>query len=45
MGFSHSRYPRDIRLEAALFIGAMCRTSLLTLQMFISCRVSEHTHD
>ncbi|GAA6017250.1 hypothetical protein JCM10207_003660 [Rhodosporidiobolus poonsookiae] len=38
MGFSSKRYSREIRLEAALFIGAMCRTSLLTLQMFVSCQ-------
>ncbi|GAA6058273.1 hypothetical protein JCM3770_004335 [Rhodotorula araucariae] len=38
MGFSARRYAREIRLEAALFIGAMCRTSLLTLQMFVSCQ-------
>ncbi|GJN89439.1 hypothetical protein Rhopal_002425-T1 [Rhodotorula paludigena] len=30
MAFSSKRYSREIRLEAALFIGAMCRTSLLT---------------
>ncbi|BGP24123.1 Protein kinase of the Mitotic Exit Network [Rhodotorula toruloides] len=38
MDFSSKRYSREIRLEAALFIGAMCRTSLLTLQMFVSCQ-------
>ncbi|GAA5977680.1 hypothetical protein JCM11641_001376 [Rhodosporidiobolus odoratus] len=38
MAFSSKRYSRGIRLEAALFIGAMCRTSLLTLQMFVSCQ-------
>ncbi|KWU43305.1 kinase-like protein [Rhodotorula sp. JG-1b] len=36
--FSSRRYSREIRLEAALFIGAMCRTSLLTLQMFVSAQ-------
>ncbi|GAA6025978.1 hypothetical protein JCM8202_002188 [Rhodotorula sphaerocarpa] len=36
--FASRRYSREIRLEAALFIGAMCRTSLLTLQMFVSCQ-------
>ncbi|GAA5991926.1 hypothetical protein JCM10908_002274 [Rhodotorula pacifica] len=36
--FSSRRYAREIRLEAALFIGAMCRTSLLTLQMFVSAQ-------
>ncbi|GAA5871422.1 hypothetical protein JCM8547_002661 [Rhodosporidiobolus lusitaniae] len=38
MAFSSKRYSREIRLEAALFIGSMCRTSLLTLQMFVSCQ-------
>ncbi|CEQ42898.1 SPOSA6832_04772, partial [Sporobolomyces salmonicolor] len=47
MSFASKRYSREIRLEAALFIGSMCRTSLLTaeeteerrqLQMFVSCR-------
>ncbi|GAA6044474.1 hypothetical protein JCM8097_000899, partial [Rhodosporidiobolus ruineniae] len=38
MSFSSKRYTREIRLEAALFIGSMCRTSLLTLQMFVSCQ-------
>ncbi|KAH9470133.1 hypothetical protein Pst134EA_007399 [Puccinia striiformis f. sp. tritici] len=38
MGFASNKYAREIRLEAALFIGSMCQTSLLTLQMFISCR-------
>ncbi|CAH7667955.1 hypothetical protein PPACK8108_LOCUS2400 [Phakopsora pachyrhizi] len=38
MAFASNKYAREIRLEAALFIGSMCQTSLLTLQMFISCR-------
>ncbi|GAA5845101.1 hypothetical protein JCM9279_005433 [Rhodotorula babjevae] len=38
VGFASRRFSREIRLEAALFIGAMCRTSLLTLQMFVSCQ-------
>lgn len=29
--FSSNRHSRDIRLEAALFIGSVCRTSLLTV--------------
>ncbi|SCV70676.1 BQ2448_3438 [Microbotryum intermedium] len=37
MVFASNRYSREIRLEAALFVGSVCRTSLLTLQMFISC--------
>lgn len=32
MAFSSKRYSREIRLEAALFIGSMCRTSLLTVR-------------
>ncbi|POY73774.1 putative Non-specific serine/threonine protein kinase [Rhodotorula taiwanensis] len=36
--FASRRFAREIRLEAALFIGAMCRTSLLTLQMFVACQ-------
>lgn len=32
VGFASRRFPREIRLEAALFIGAMCRTSLLTVR-------------
>ncbi|GAA5885013.1 hypothetical protein JCM16303_006517 [Sporobolomyces ruberrimus] len=38
MTFASKRYSREIRLETALFIGKLCRTSLLTLQMFVSCR-------
>nr|CRX79037.1 hypothetical protein ls5930a1_00083 [Leucosporidium scottii] len=45
MSFASNKFSREIRLEAALFIGSMCRTSLLTLnsrneqlQMFVSCR-------
>ncbi|KAL8290145.1 hypothetical protein RQP46_003084 [Phenoliferia psychrophenolica] len=38
MAFASNKYSREIRLEAALFICAMCRTSLLTIQMFVSCR-------
>ncbi|KAM0746355.1 kinase-like protein [Meredithblackwellia eburnea MCA 4105] len=38
MSFASNKYSREIRLEAALFICAMCRTSLLTIQMFVSCR-------
>ncbi|ORY78918.1 hypothetical protein BCR35DRAFT_325387 [Leucosporidium creatinivorum] len=36
MSFASNKFSREIRLEAALFIGSMCRTSLLT--MFVSCR-------
>ncbi|GAA5843686.1 hypothetical protein JCM5353_001293 [Sporobolomyces roseus] len=38
LSFASKRYSREIRLEAALFIGSMCRASLLTLQTLISCR-------
>lgn len=38
MGLASKRYPWPVRLEAAYFIKQMCHTSLLTLQMFISCR-------
>ncbi|GAA5944103.1 serine/threonine-protein kinase [Sporobolomyces koalae] len=38
VSFASKRHCREIRLEAALFIGSMCRTSLLTLQMFVACR-------
>ncbi|GAA5962208.1 hypothetical protein JCM3765_003898 [Sporobolomyces pararoseus] len=38
LSFASKRYSREIRLETALFIGKLCRTSLLTLQMFVSCR-------
>ena len=31
MTFASNKYSREIRLEAALFICAMCRTSLLTV--------------
>lgn len=36
--FVSSQYSREIRLEAALFIGSMCRSSVLSLQIFVSCR-------
>ncbi|KAM0789064.1 hypothetical protein ACM66B_003127 [Microbotryomycetes sp. NB124-2] len=38
MAFASGKHTREIRLEAALFIGSMCRTSALTLQIFVSCR-------
>lgn len=31
MSFASPKYSREIRLEAALFICSMCRTSLLTV--------------
>ncbi|KAI9664448.1 MAG: hypothetical protein M1821_005894 [Bathelium mastoideum] len=35
--FAHKKYSSDIRLEAAAFVRQMYQTSVLTLQMFISC--------
>ncbi|KAF5360481.1 hypothetical protein D9756_004630 [Leucocoprinus leucothites] len=38
MEFTSKKYPSDCRLEASNFIRLLCHTSVLTLQMFISCR-------
>ncbi|KAJ4496933.1 hypothetical protein C8R41DRAFT_824034 [Lentinula lateritia] len=38
MGLTSKRFPSECRLEASNFIQLMCHTSVLTLQMFISCR-------
>ncbi|KAF7318499.1 Protein kinase domain-containing protein [Mycena chlorophos] len=38
MGFSSKKYPSECRLEASNFIRLLCRASVMTLQMFISCR-------
>ncbi|KAG7088758.1 hypothetical protein E1B28_012724 [Marasmius oreades] len=38
MGFTSKKYPSECRLEASNFIRLLCNTSVLTLQMFISCR-------
>lgn len=38
MGFASKKYPSECRLEASNFIRLLCNTSVLTLQMFISCR-------
>ena len=35
--FAHKKYSSEIRLEAAEFVRQMYQTSVLTLQMFISC--------
>lgn len=35
--FAQKKYPREIRLEVAAFVRQMYQTSMLTLQMFISC--------
>lgn len=38
MEFTSKKYPSECRLEASNFIRLLCHTSVLTLQMFISCR-------
>ncbi|KAF9221524.1 hypothetical protein BS17DRAFT_809903 [Gyrodon lividus] len=38
MGFTSKKYPSECREEASNFIRLLCHTSVLTLQMFISCR-------
>ncbi|KIY69316.1 Pkinase-domain-containing protein [Cylindrobasidium torrendii FP15055 ss-10] len=38
MNFTSKRFSSDCRLEASNFIRLLCHTSVLTLQMFISCR-------
>ncbi|KAG1822659.1 uncharacterized protein BJ212DRAFT_1444950 [Suillus subaureus] len=38
MGFTSKKYPSECRVEASNFIRLLCHTSVLTLQMFISCR-------
>ncbi|KAH9932708.1 kinase-like protein [Epithele typhae] len=38
MGFTSKKYPPECRLEASHFIRLLCHASVLTLQMFISCR-------
>ncbi|KAI0299616.1 hypothetical protein BC826DRAFT_932423 [Russula brevipes] len=38
MGFTSKRYTSECRLQASNFIQLLCHTSVLTLQMFISCR-------
>ncbi|KAI0049407.1 hypothetical protein FA95DRAFT_872344 [Auriscalpium vulgare] len=38
MVFTSKKYPSDCRLQASNFIQLLCHTSVLTLQMFISCR-------
>ncbi|KAI5778231.1 hypothetical protein EDC01DRAFT_622910 [Geopyxis carbonaria] len=35
--FASKKYPSNIRLEAAAFVRQMYQTSILTLQMFVSC--------
>lgn len=41
MSFASNKFSREIRLEAALFIGSMCRTSLLTVSRLMELRVAE----
>ncbi|KAG2060707.1 hypothetical protein BDR06DRAFT_948085 [Suillus hirtellus] len=38
MGFTSKKYSSECRVEASNFIRLLCHTSVLTLQMFISCR-------
>ncbi|KAL4249212.1 non-specific serine/threonine protein kinase [Abortiporus biennis] len=38
MGFTSKKYPSECRLQASNFIRLLCHSSVLTLQMFISCR-------
>ncbi|KAI0770584.1 kinase-like protein [Fomes fomentarius] len=38
MGFTSKKYPSECRTEASHFIRLLCHSSVLTLQMFISCR-------
>ncbi|KII90830.1 hypothetical protein PLICRDRAFT_107006 [Plicaturopsis crispa FD-325 SS-3] len=38
MGFTSKKYSSECRMEASNFIRLLCHTSVLTLQMFISCR-------
>lgn len=43
MSFASNKYAREIRLEAALFIGSMCQTSLLTVCRFAgACKSIPH---
>ncbi|KAG8716348.1 hypothetical protein FRC09_015862 [Ceratobasidium sp. 395] len=38
MAFTTKKYSTECRVEASNFIRVLCHTSVLTLQMFISCR-------
>ncbi|KAF7299411.1 Cytokinesis protein sepH [Mycena indigotica] len=38
MSFTSKKFPLECRLEASNFIRLLCHTSVMTLQMFISCR-------
>ncbi len=37
--FAAASWARGIRLQAALFVQQLCRTSLATAQMFVACQV------
>ena len=37
--YAHTTWPRQIRLQAALFVQHLCQTSLATAQMFVACQV------
>lgn len=37
--FAAASWARGIRLQAALFVQKLCRTSLATAQMFVACQV------
>lgn len=37
--FASAAWARAIRLQAALFVQQLCRTSLGTAQMFVACQV------
>ncbi|TVU16437.1 hypothetical protein EJB05_40000 [Eragrostis curvula] len=38
MGFAEPIHPKDIRMQASLFLQQLCQASTLTLQMFIACQ-------
>ncbi|KAH7331996.1 hypothetical protein KP509_20G062500 [Ceratopteris richardii] len=38
MSFANPKYSKEMRIQAAIFIGQLCQTSSSTLQMFIACR-------
>lgn len=37
--FATSAWARGIRMQAAIFVQQLCRTSLATAQMFVACQV------
>ncbi|XP_062227004.1 MAP3K epsilon protein kinase 1-like isoform X2 [Phragmites australis] len=38
MNFSEPNHPKDVRVQASLFLQQLCQASNLTLQMFIACQ-------